>query len=436
MYGAMIGDIVGSQYEFTFLSPEKGFAFFPEYRNCFTDDTVMTLAVGEALMDLDREASVKEIHRAVTDAMQRWGRRYPRVGYGKYFRNWLFDENPQPYGSYGNGSAMRVSAAGWLYDTLERTREVARATAEVTHNHPDGIQGAEATATAIFMARSGYTKGTILLYMEEQFGYRLSAPYEIMRKWKRKSVACRDTLPKALKAFAKGRDYEEVIRYAVLFGGDTDTIAAIAGSIAEAYYGIPKQLITRAKEYITVEMMELLERFDRTIGRNVCANREIVGEVDTYAQNKVLRSAIDHFYALAETEQYADAYTAVLEALAGLAVSGEEVPVPMVDQNHAIDTVDWKKLRIGSSFSFDKELRMTIDKVRDGQGKHWIPLYTDEDEVHKQPTTNLMINLRIMELIHAVVREENVQGLVINPFGQHLLIPRDYVAKISELQVE
>ena len=169
MYGAILGDIIGSPFEFDRGDKTKNFDLFSE--GCgFTDDSVMTIAVGEALLAVRPKAAVKEIEDAVASNMQDLGKRYPHAGYGGSFRHWLKENNPKPYGSYGNGSAMRVSAAGWLYDSMERTREVARATANVTHNHPEGIKGAEATASAIYMARNGSSKEEIKEYIDYSWG--------------------------------------------------------------------------------------------------------------------------------------------------------------------------------------------------------------------------------------------------------------------------
>ena len=174
MYGAIIGDMVGSPYEFDQGRKVKDFGPLFIKRSVFTDDSVMTIAVAEALMDVDPDAGEKEIKPAVVKSMQKWGRKYPDAGYGGSFRRWLKSSEPKPYGSYGNGSAMRVSPAGFYYDTIERTREVARWTAEVTHNHPEGVKGAEATAAAIFLARKGAEKELIEMYLMKEFGYNLS----------------------------------------------------------------------------------------------------------------------------------------------------------------------------------------------------------------------------------------------------------------------
>ena len=221
MYGAILGDIIGSPFEFDRGDKTKNFDLFS--KGCgFTDDSVMTIAVGEALLAVRPKAAVKEIEDAVASNMQDWGKRYPHAGYGGSFRHWLKENNPKPYGSYGNGSAMRVSAAGWLYDSMERTREVARATANVTHNHPEGIKGAEATASAIYMARNGSSKEEIKEYIESEFHYDLSRTLDNIRPYYHHVESCQETVPEAIIAFLESKDFEDAVRNAVSLGGDTD----------------------------------------------------------------------------------------------------------------------------------------------------------------------------------------------------------------------
>lgn len=198
----------------------------------------MTIAVAEALLDT-KDGTDDETRAAVVKSMQKWGKRYPDAGYGGMFYQWLRKKEPKPYGSCGNGSAMRVSSVGWLYDTIERTRKVARLTAEVTHNHPEGIKGAEATASAIFMARTGSTKAEIKDYIIAEFGYDLSRTCDEIRPDYHHVETCQQTVPEALTAFLEGEDFEDVIRTAVSLGGDCDTLTCIAGGIAEAFYGVP-----------------------------------------------------------------------------------------------------------------------------------------------------------------------------------------------------
>jgi type I restriction enzyme M protein len=223
----------------------------------------MTVAVAEALMDAGRDASVEQIEAECIKSMQRWGRRYPAAGYGGRFIGWIASKDPRPYGSYGNGSAMRVSAAGWLYDSLERTREVARATANVTHNHLEGIKGAECTAAVIYLARTGWEKKNIESYVVNEFGYDFSETLDEMRKRHEHVESCQDSLPKALRSFFDGTSYEDVVRNAVSLGGDTDTLAAIAGAMAEAFYDMPILLKAECLKRTEKDMVKVIERFDQ-----------------------------------------------------------------------------------------------------------------------------------------------------------------------------
>lgn len=266
MYGAIFGDVIGSRFEFDRGGKTKEFKLFTA-EDSFTDDTAMTIAVGEGLMNAGLDADIETVKKAVIESMQDWGHRYPNAGYGGRFWGWLFNgSNPRPYNSFGNGSAMRVSAAGLLYDSLERTREVARATAEVTHNHPEGIKGADCTATVMYMGRTGSTKEEILDYITKEFGYDISESLDEMRKRHEHVESCMDSLPKALRSFFDGESYEDVVRNAVSLGGDTDTLAAIAGAMAEAYYGIPAEIAAEGKNFLPEDMLEVLERFDKVQG--------------------------------------------------------------------------------------------------------------------------------------------------------------------------
>ena len=290
MYGAILGDIIGSPFEFDRGDKTKEFDLFT--KGCdFTDDSVMTIAVGEALLAVGPQATIKEIEEAVVTNMQDWGGRYPHAGYGGKFRHWLKEKNPKPYGSYGNGSAMRVSAAGWLYDSMERTREVARATANVTHNHQEGIKGAEATASAIYMARNGSSKEEIKEYIEREFHYDLSRRLDNIRPYYHHVESCQETVPEAIIAFLESKDFEDAVRNAVSLGGDTDTLGAITGSIAEAFYGIPAVLIAECKSRIDNGLMtDVLDEFAHVLGRSEDTYSD---EVDETQANQMIEAAID-----------------------------------------------------------------------------------------------------------------------------------------------
>ena len=264
MYGAILGDIIGSPYEFDRGSKSKDFPLFsPD--STYTDDSVMTLAVADAFLSIAPNTEDADIRRQLIQSMQTYGRKYPYAGYGGMFRRWLKESNPQPYGSYGNGSAMRASSAGWLFDNLETVRHMARLSAEVTYNHPEGIKGAEATASAIYLARTGSTKAEIKAYIEANFHYNLSRTCDEIRPAYRHVESCQETVPEAITAFLEGESFEDVIRTAVSLGGDCDTLTCIAGSIAEGFYGVPEELKQQCREHLPEDLRKVLRRFEETL---------------------------------------------------------------------------------------------------------------------------------------------------------------------------
>lgn len=264
MYGAILGDIIGSPYEGNRGEKTKCFELFSS-KSRFTDDTVMTVAIVEALLRIGEDVSEQNVKEAVTKTMRAWGKRYPYAGYGRGFRKWIFSEVPHPYNSYGNGSAMRVSGVGWMYSTIERTRKVARYTAEVTHNHPEGIKGAEAISSCIYLARTGASKGEIRKYVEDNFLYDLSRSLEQIRPNYYMDVTCQGSVPEAIISFLEATGYEDAIRNAVSLGGDTDTLAAMTGGIAEAFYDLPEHLKSECQNRIGKEMRMVIERFEQQV---------------------------------------------------------------------------------------------------------------------------------------------------------------------------
>lgn len=266
MYGAILGDIIGSPYEFDKSKKTKEFPLFIP-RSRYTDDSAMTIAVAEALLDTLGTKDREERKKAVVRSMRKWGRRYPDAGYGGRFYDWLYSRDPRPYNSWGNGSAMRVSAAGWLFETLEETLEAAEDTAVVTHNHPEGIRGAVCVAAVIWMARNGKSKEEIRRYAEKEF-YPLKQTCDEIRPGYRFDVSCQGTVPQAVTAFLEGNDFEDVIRTAVSLGGDCDTLTCIAGGMAEAVYGVPEYLKAECRKRLEPDMLEVLDRFDRQLGRS------------------------------------------------------------------------------------------------------------------------------------------------------------------------
>ena len=264
MYGAILGDIIGSPYEFDRGNKSKDFPLFSR-NSTYTDDSVMTLAVADALLSLPPEATDEDIRWKLIQSMQTYGRKFPYAGYGGMFLRWLKSPNPQPYGSYGNGSAMRVSSVGWLFDDLQTVRHMARLSAEVTHNHPEGIKGAEATASAIFLARTGSSKSEIKAYIEANFHYNLSRTCDEIRPGYRHVESCQETVPEAITAFLEGDSFEDVIRTAVSLGGDCDTLTAIAGSIAEGFYGVPEELKQQCRTRLPEDLRKVLQRFEKSL---------------------------------------------------------------------------------------------------------------------------------------------------------------------------
>lgn len=255
MLGAILGDIVGSMYEFS-NAKEYNFELFPK-GSSFTDDSILTVAVAEAILK----------KRDYGTSIKNWALRYPnpKGAYGSRFNQWVKSPDIKPYGSFGNGSAMRVSAVGWLFDNEDDVLSEARKSAECTHNHPEGIKGAQATAIAIYLARKGKDKDFIKTYIEDNFGYNLSRSVEEIRKTYSFDESCQGTVPESITCFLESTSFEDAIRKAIYIGGDSDTIGAIAGSIAEAFYGIPNNFLEKTLSYLPSDMLKVIEIFDQRL---------------------------------------------------------------------------------------------------------------------------------------------------------------------------
>jgi len=258
MIGAIIGDIVGSRFEWHNIKSKEFSLFSPRCRA--TDDSIMTLAVAQALVTAKKEG--KDLRAAAVESMQALGRAYPDRGYGGSFRRWLASCDPAPYNSYGNGAAMRVSACGFAAQSLEEAKELSRAVTEVTHNHAEGLKGAEATAVAVYLARMGKSKEEIRSYIAEHY-YDLDFTLHEIRPAYRFDVSCQGSVPQAIVAFLESESFEDAIRGAISIGGDSDTIAAIAGGIAEAYYGVPDGLRKQTIPYLDADLRRILREFEQ-----------------------------------------------------------------------------------------------------------------------------------------------------------------------------
>ena len=253
MIGAIAGDIIGSVYEHHPIKTKDFPLFHP--RCCFTDDTVLTIAIAKAILE----------DRNYFGAVMELGRNYPYAGYGGSFIQWLQSSEPKPYNSWGNGSAMRVSPVGFAFDTIDTVLEEAEHTAQISHNHPEGVKGAQATALAVFIARATQDKNLIKREVEHRFGYDLNRTLEDIRPSYRFDVSCQGTVPQAIIAFLESTSYEDAVRNAISLGGDSDTLACITGGIAEAYYGIiSSPILEKVKECLTVELWMITEQFYRT----------------------------------------------------------------------------------------------------------------------------------------------------------------------------
>lgn len=264
MLGAIIGDIIGSRFEFHNIKTKEFTLFHPLCD--FTDDSVMTLAVTCAL--LDSKTDYSDLSQKAIQYMQKLGAElYPNGrGYGGMFRKWLQSDNPQPYNSWGNGAAMRISPCGWIGKDLEEVKKLSRLVTEVTHNHPEGIKGAEAVSCAVYLARTGAELDQIRDFIMDNY-YNVDFTLDDIRDSYFFDVSCQGSVPQALVAFFESTDFEDAIRNAISIGGDSDTIGAITGAIAEAYYGIPKEIEDMAMTYLDDNFKKVLQLFNQKINK-------------------------------------------------------------------------------------------------------------------------------------------------------------------------
>lgn len=252
--GAISGDIIGSSREFYSIKT-KDFNLFTK-RSIFTDDTIMTLAIANWLIE------DKTSKKVLIDELKYWGNKYPNAGYGRMFMEWLKQDSPQPYESWANGSAMRVSPCAWVGESMEEVQNLAYTSAAVTHNHPEGIKGALATADAIYLARIGAKKEEIKDHIELRYQYDLDFELDEIRPYYGFDVSCAGSVPESIVCFLEANDFEDTIRNAVSLGGDSDTMAAIAGSIASAYWDVPNRIAFKAIHRLDYDLLRVLIDFD------------------------------------------------------------------------------------------------------------------------------------------------------------------------------
>ena len=258
MLGAVIGDIVGSRFEWNNIKTKK-FRLFDD-RCKFTDDSVMTLAIAKAILECSGDLEL--LSDQTVKCMQDVGRHYPHCGYGGRFWRWIYTDDPQPYHSWGNGSAMRVSPVAWAARDMDECLAMSDAVTAVSHDHPEGLKGARAIAAATFLALHGSSKDEIKAEIESRFGYDLSFTLDSIRDSYSFDVSCMGTVPPAIVAFLESEDFIDAIRNAISIGGDSDTLAACTGAIAEAYYGIPVMTRDFAKTYLDARLDDILTQFE------------------------------------------------------------------------------------------------------------------------------------------------------------------------------
>lgn len=269
MIGAIIGDIVGSRFEFN-NHRSKDFELFD--KDCsFTDDSIMSLAVCDAI--LKANGDYKNLSEIAIKSMQKIGRNYPDCGYGGSFLRWMFTDDPKPYNSFGNGAAMRIGGCGFAAISVHEAQRLAYEVTEISHDHPEGLKGAEAVATAVFLARSGHTMQQIRDYIESHY-YKIDFTLDEIRDTYAFNETCQNTVPQAFEAFFEAKDFEDSIRNAISIGGDSDTLAAITGAIAEAYFGVPESIRKTAIGYLDKRLIGILTSFEEKYGAPVPYNSQ------------------------------------------------------------------------------------------------------------------------------------------------------------------
>ena len=446
MYGAILGDIIGSPYEFDQNNIKTTeFELFSE-RSEFTDDSIMTLAVAEGLMNCGVDADEETMKKALVAAMKKYGNRYPFAGYGANFSMWLSEEDPKPYKSFGNGSAMRVSAAAWLcQESLQKMLQIAAVTAEVSHNHPEGIKGAQATAAVIFMAIHGASKEEIKATVSKVFGYDLSRTCDMIRPSYHHVESCQETVPEAITAFLEGDSFENVIRLAVSLGGDSDTLACIAGSMAEAFYGVPGELRREARERLPEDLRGVLDRFDRTLEQDRMARENDPARMKAWnealrPQNPAGGRKRPGFPGSEELEKQLEEFAAqrtreklgmCLEALRKALHAGGSVLFP-------VQPVAAQSPAEGAPV---KAIRMKIIATKDG--KNWQAAYTSERKYKESSSAKdpaLVATIRqALEQYEADAPGPNkapdtISGIVLNPDKNPLFLTREMIAGILKAE--
>lgn len=418
MLGAIIGDIVGSRFEFH-NHKSKNFELFTE--DCrFTDDTVMTLAVAKAIQESKPDYS--DLEEMAVKYMRQIGGHYPFCGYGGRFFHWMVCDDPKPYKSYGNGAAMRISACAEIPEADWETgfawaKERARKVTKVTHNHREGLKGAEAVAVAAFMARAGVTKEDIKAYMDANY-YKVDFTLDKIRSKYKFDVTCQGSVPQALAAFYESTDFEDAIRNAISIGGDSDTIAAITGAIAEQYYGIPARLQQIALSYLDDRLLDLYEGFQEFRGIKYI-------DPESLEDGMVLCGLKQMFLDDVSVETFNPLAACLRDSI---------VKVP---GNAIVSEADMQRFRegikggIGATFSNEDVITFEPDIFHDEQGSTYFPMFCNEEQMPDDYRDHFTIkDMTVIQCIE-MARKKNTTGLVLDPFTDTLEISPEFAQNIE-----
>lgn len=428
MIGAIIGDIVGSVYEFDNIHT-KDFELFADHhgKSCFfTDDTVMTCAVAKALLDCEDPETLPEL---TVRTMREVGQPYPRCGYGGRFCRWMYSKDPKPYGSYGNGAAMRVSPVGFLADSLEEALDLARKVTAVTHNHPEGLKGAEATAAVIYLARTGRSKEQIRSYVREHY-YSLEETLDEIRPFYRHNETCQETVPQAIQCFLEGEDFEDVIRNCISLGGDSDTLAAIAGAMAEAFFGVPDELRDKALEYLDENLTDIFWEFTiRLIEKD--AEEEAKKEAEKDVDSEALR---DGTLLLDAKREFAENPSRESFARLCVALAMAFVTIPGNFEAGDADLEQLRRAKVDVTYTLMGDLRFRPDILRDNDGLFYFPIFSNREQMPEEYASRFSsITVTTKEAIRMAAGPKGLEGLVLDPFTAPFEISWPLAEQIKEL---
>ena len=428
MLGAIIGDIIGSVYEWHNIKTTE----FPLFsKGCRpTDDSVMSIAVADGLIRSFKKDE-ETIRQAIIASMQHYGRKYPRAGYGGRFNEWIRSDDPQPYNSWGNGSAMRVSSVGWMAASLADAEGLAKITAEVTHNHEEGIRGAQAIAAAVYLARAKCSKIEIKEYIEKYYNYDLSVSLDEIREEYDFDVSCQGSVPWAIRAFLEAGSYEEAVRLAVSIGGDSDTIACMAGAIAEPYFGIPKEIKRKGLEILDGYLKTKLKNYRDFYHKNCAAPEDFVrSQIKSLIKgpyaggNPAIEAALKAWHEASHRE---DLTANVLDTIVWEIQNELEVLTPVYFPNGMPEIpkdLAKRPTEVFTTFNFRT--------IGSNDGKNWLVAFTDISECEKGGES-ITFPMLFTELIRSALDVEECDGIAINPFGYNVNIPKDILKKMLEL---